>query len=369
MTTEAEAPEAPVKPEWRTIPTEELGFKLEIQRALYRHNSENAGKLKDKLDAGETFGLGAGVLIEVRNQLDQCVRDFASLEETKIWREPDDVPDTEIEPDDEPGASNAGPVGEAELIDPTTPEGLVKYDQLTAKLVSEAERKVGGLEAEWDDAHEEAKELKAKFEQARDKMRLLIREREFGRTKKPQPTVFDRPMNAAPGESRKPDALADLWQSYPIEYARWGRWGLTEKDVEILNGGETKDQGTHPILTLGDMTRFITPDRSNPAFARKLKDFKKFGDAAADRFDEAQTKFWAHWSNGGQQEFAAERGIVTDGDAPAAGVGSQGAEPGVAGDDGETAAESGPAGALIEPMPEVPEAGKKPKRKGRGKGK
>jgi len=129
---------------------------------------------------------------------------------------------------------------------------------------------------------------------------------------------------------------AELWREYPIE--RWMTFGLTAKDVEKLASGESKDGRGHPILTVGDLNRYVTPNPVGaPDFTRGYADIKGIGRGGADRISEAETKFWAYWRDGGESEFAAERGITNgaqaepgpgSGDAEAAGRGPEpGGEP------------------------------------------
>jgi len=110
-----------------------------------------------------------------------------------------------------------------------------------------------------------------------------------------------------PDASDAPAADDKLWQQYPLTLDRWGRFGLTAKDIEILNGGETKNFGVNPILVFGDVSKFVTPNPNNPGFARSLTDFKRFGEAAAERWGKAEEQFWAWWKDGGEAEFRAEQ--------------------------------------------------------------
>lgn len=218
-------------------------------------------------------------------------------------------------------------------------ERLAEYDIETARIISEEERKVSALESQWEALHTEASIAKKQFESARDDMRNLIRERAYKRGQPPERTLFD-------GVKDEPEAPAgtvpdDLWRQFPL--AKFSQFGLTDKDIEKLAAGETKSHGTHPLILLGDVTRFITPDASNPAYARSLKDIKGFGDAAVERWTDAETRFWDWWKNkGGETEFAAEKGVLTDADATAAGSGGEGADVGDGGAAGEAADAHGP---------------------------
>ena len=122
-------------------------------------------------------------------------------------------------------------------------------------------------------------------------------------------TILAQRIDAA---SKPGNSLDDLYLEYPITLDRWQRFGLTAKDVERLISGETKNFGANPITVFGDIQRFVTPNPANPSFTRSLKDFKGFGDAGYDRYQEAETKFWAWWSAGGKEEFAKEKGLIRE---------------------------------------------------------
>lgn len=110
--------------------------------------------------------------------------------------------------------------------------------------------------------------------------------------------IIEKETPAQPVES-------DLYKQYPIE--RWTRFGLTAKDVEKLHAGETKGTATGlPIITMGDLQKFITPNTANPGYVQSVTDIKGIGDAGATRIEEAQMQFWAWWRAGGEVEFAAE---------------------------------------------------------------
>lgn len=223
-----------------------------------------------------------------------------------------------------------------EEIDYGSPEQLSIYDAETARIVDEKNELVAEMEAAFDEAHATASSRKKRFEATVDELRAMIRERKANRGKAPPKVQATIPFEEAEPKGKLAEVLENLWKEYPITAERWTRWGLTDKDIEKLNAGETKDQGTHPILVYGDVQKFITPNPANPSFARTLKDFKGFGDKGMDRWQEADTAFWKWWSNGGNMEFAAEKGF-SNGDATAAGTGSEGAGDGNAGDNGEAA--------------------------------
>jgi len=112
---------------------------------------------------------------------------------------------------------------------------------------------------------------------------------------------------AAAAEPAAPAIPEDLFKQFPI--ARWVDFGLTTKDVEKLNAGDIKGGGTCPIATIGDLQNFITPNPDAPSFSRTYQDIKGIGEAGVDRISEAETKFWEYWRNGGEIEFAREKGI------------------------------------------------------------
>lgn len=226
------------------------------------------------------------------------------------------------EPEPEPVPTETGGVGyvAAPEVAPSTPrasggmmsvEELSEYDSETVRLVSAKESEVCGVEAQWRAAKTEAKNLKSEVEDAKSSLRSLIQDRDRQRGRKPNPTLFDGATgtpSTAPAHADEPeiDPDADLWKEYPVTFGRWRNFGLTAKDVERLNGGETKARGTCPIAKLGDVTKFITPNEANPSFARTLKDFKGFGDAAMDRWQKAEELFWQWWNQGGMAEFRVE---------------------------------------------------------------
>jgi len=207
-----------------------------------------------------------------------------------------------------------------------SPEALAAYDAETVLLVNDKNSTVSELEAQWEELHGEASVAKKEFEKAAEELRVLIRDRQANRGKPRQLGLFDGVNTSEPTqtanrvdagnatdvvtEAKPVDPRADLWMKYPITIERWKRFGLTAKDVEKLNSGETKNHGTHPIVVLGDVSNFITPNPANPSYARTLKDVKGFGDAAYDRWCEAETQFWAWYGRGGDSEFAIEMGVT-----------------------------------------------------------
>jgi hypothetical protein len=252
-----------------------------------------------------------------------------------------------------------------------TEDELNAYDAETVRLTTAAEQRIAQAEAEAASAAGVAKARK-KFAQSEAKeLRKLIRERADGRGKDPAPTLLDMvkpaagggstwrdtpikempiadgikaflsfepcktagdladefaattelPFGLAPGdvadvkaalaEMSAPRAdcnavLADLWRHYPV--ARWTRFGLTAKDVERLEAGEVKrESAARPIRTVGDLSDFSRPTASG--YSRGYADVKGIGAAGADRISEAETRFWGWWNDGGQDEYAAERGL------------------------------------------------------------
>lgn len=340
MTATEEAPaDTPADPKaWRDTPLDELSDNGSLKRLLVAEFVDTAGAVYDLLDDNRDeerppLGMDEFQRQHLRDRLDEIA---AGDPEYRPFR-----------PADEPVV----------ITDPTSPAALAAYDAETAKRVAEHEGKVSELEAVWEERHADASLAKKAFEAERDKMRAFIRERRDNRGKKPEPTLFDTPVV----DPAAPDPLADLWQQYPIEFARWERWGLTEKDCEKLNSGETKNHGTHPMNTLGDVTRFITPDPKNPAYARTLKDVKGFGDKGMERWTEAETKFWQAWNNGEKERFAAEKGIAHADQSGAGGGDGAGRGDG----DPEAGETPGIDGGERNPLPD---ATAEPKRKGKAKG-
>ena len=290
---------------------------------------DNWGQLDDAMKdpaVSKQFSYEGKAVIWARMQeADQAVREARQA----AAAEPVVAVESTPEPATEPTAAVVPEVvPELPPIKPTatnskwdSPEALAAYDAETVRLVNEKNAEVSAYEAEWDDLHSQAALAKKQFENAGDELRALIRARAEDRGKAPQKTLFDgvsdnvgtdSGVSAKSTQTTQTDARADLWQQYPITFDRWKRFGLTEKDVEKLNSGETKNHGTHPIRVLGDVTRFITPDPSNPSYARTLKDFKGMGDAGYDRWCEAETQFWAWWQRGGDAEFAIEMGVTSN---------------------------------------------------------
>jgi hypothetical protein len=192
------------------------------------------------------------------------------------------------------------------------------YDLETNRLVLESSKVVTERETDFETYKAAAKAAKEAFEDAVEDLRKLIRKRNDDKNAT-KGTLFEEPREPRRGTCTENDGQtlpidADLWKRYPITAERWERWGVTEKDVEKLNAGESKKHGTNPIITLGDLTRFICPDPSNPGFARALRDIKGFGDAACERWAQAETKFWAWWGAEGESEFAREMGVNEGGD-------------------------------------------------------
>lgn len=315
-TAEPEIDISPVAP-WRSIPVEELGLQREIQAMIYKRDVDTIGRLYDRIEKGETFNLEAGVILNIRNMIVAVASKGEPEDANpKAWRELP-VADLELDPESDTAKALAGakfltlgqianefercklrPIlglgmldskGLADLInlaaeeddsfeeiiftdeeegdeadgepktwrdivyDPTTPEGLTAYDEQTRKMLDEDVEEVGDLEAEFERAHKLASAAKKSLESTRDDLLLTIRERKDGRNKKPQPTVLSKPADVKQLELATPSALDDLYLQFPITFERWERFGLTAKDVEKLNGGETKNHGTHPIAVFGDM--------------------------------------------------------------------------------------------------------------------
>lgn len=267
--------------------------------------------------------------------------------------------------------------------EPMSLEELAEYDAETRRLTNEAEQRVAELEAEAARYSAEARDAKKAAKAELKALRGLIREREDNRGKRPAPTILDlipaapkwhgwpaKSLDLAPaildklapvadltagellrevmsfdpaegppfgmtigecadvrmllakiGDEQPQPVPEDLWRAYPIE--RWTRFGLTSKDVDKLAAGEIKKEtGRSPIVTVGDLSNFSAPGANG--WTRKLADIKGIGAAGADRISEAEARFWKEWRDGGEEQFARERGLIR-GDATTAGVGSEGA--------------------------------------------
>lgn len=259
-------------------------------------------------------------------------------------------------------------VVETPPADPLSPEALAEYDQETARLVAEAEAEVTELENVWEDKHGEAALAKKEFENHRDKMRSLIRERTANRGKR---DLFTGVKGGIPvGETAAAPAVEEsqsnrLMLEYPLEFRRWERYGVTEKMIEIMNGGVTKEHGTHPLFVYGDIARFCV---TSTGFERRLTDLKGFGPKLFDKWQEAEAKFWQDWPNLVEQ-FAAEKGVsldpeppATPAEVPADAEGQPGAGAGDGAEGGDGHAEAGAAAA-----PEPADEHASPKKKAGGK--
>lgn len=264
--------------------------------------------------------------------------------------------------------------------DPTTPEGLARYDAETVRLIGEAKVEARDAEAAYEIAKKASNIAKKAFEHAATRLLDLIEERDEGRGKKPQKNLFsDIGKNDGDGSKDQPPATAtidlpigsadpwgNLWEMFPIDIeGPWLQW-MKKGDIEKLNAGDVKDGPAHPILNMGDMSRYTTPNPANPSFTRRLIDIQGIGKAAAERIEAALVEFWAWWNRGGQAEFAAKMGVTSNATQPADGGEVRG--------DGEPAADSGPdAVPTADAAPEAPaeapagaeEAAEVPKPKGR----
>lgn len=165
------------------------------------------------------------------------------------------------------------------------PELLVEFTKENIANLGELDELINDATAPWSD--EDSKEWNITLDEVanlREKLKAVI-----------------ETETAAP----LPSAESDLYKQYPIE--RFTRFGLTSKDVEKLHACETKGTATgFPIITIGDLQRFITPNAASPGYVQSLKDIKGIGDAGCDRIEEAQMQFWGWWRSGGEAEFAAE---------------------------------------------------------------
>ncbi len=128
----------------------------------------------------------------------------------------------------------------------------------------------------------------------------------LGLTREQHDSIREQIHAIIDAEFKQPAAESDLYKQFPIK--RWTKFGLTKKDVEKLHACETKGTASgFPIITMGDLQRFVTPNSASPGYVQSLKDIKGIGDAGCDRIEEAQTNFWGWWRAGGEAEFAAEQ--------------------------------------------------------------
>ena len=259
--------------------------------------------------------------------------------------------------------------------DPLTPEELAAYDAETQARVSQAAEVARSAESYYGQCKAEASDAKKRSDEKHSALVDLIRDRSDNRGKRPKPeaptlldsipkwreygldklTMLDDVIpkiteagittlgelsdqigpaynpDAGPvlgltreaidmireqihalidAEFKQPPVESELWREFPIE--RWSIHGLTPKDIEKLHSGEAKGGGGHPIITVGDLNRFVTPNPANPSYTRGYADIKGIGTAGADRISEAETAFWGWWRAGGEAEFAKERQPVVE---------------------------------------------------------
>lgn len=273
-----------------------------LSRKLEQNGYKNWGQVHASLKLwreSETnpLELTDGELADLQGEIDEAAALQAEAEQER--HEADAKPEPEAEK----------PI-QATGYQPTA-EQLADYDRKTVERIGHQLQVVRAEERSWKSLHAEASSAKKLFEAAQADLNALIEERAMQRLNGRQLTIDDIKPEPADSPSPLPEDLTkDLWQQYPMTFERWERFGLTKSDCEKLNSGETKNHGAHPILVFGDITRFITPNPANPGYARTLKDFKGLGDKGYDRYQEAETKFWAWWNNKGMAEFAAEKGIT-----------------------------------------------------------
>jgi hypothetical protein len=199
------------------------------------------------------------------------------------------------------------------------PLRLAEYDSETSKAVSE-------LSLEADKAEQDHLRLKAQAANAKKvydglvvELRRLISHRRERRGQPPEPRqmTFDEVLPPVVVQGRSQPADDELWKKFPV--AGWTEFGLTAADVAKLHAGELKEGGPHPIVTVGDLGRFVQPYPENPAFTRTYRDIKGFGGKAADRLSDAHDRFWAWYRAGGEAKFAAELAAQQGGDHGAGG--------------------------------------------------
>lgn len=254
--------------------------------------------------------------------------------------------------------------------DPTTPEGIARYDAETVELVNEANEETTEAVKHWLDLKQRASDAKKSAEGRQAELRSLIDDREKWRgKKKPADNLFagkkpedepkgwrslplsalrldndvlkivadagirtvgdldewyskDAPLNesqveavgreieaATKGERNPPAAepADELWRQFPV--AGLTEFGLSESDVKKLHTCTVKRTGeAFPIRTMGDLNRFVQPNPAMPEFTRGYQDVKGLGPAGVDRVSEAETKFWSAWNAGLKEKFAQEQG-------------------------------------------------------------
>lgn len=208
-----------------------------------------------------------------------------------------------------------GPVAEPaddakaeKLTEWNTPEALALYDAETQQRVTDQSHVVGEAESEYENKKLAASDAKKLLEAEEKRLRTLINERSARRGKAPEPTLFPEGAGGLFPEMSDCWPPANLWEEFPLE--RLTEFGLSESIIGKLAAGEMKKgkEGIGPVTTMGSMSRYTAPSASG--WVRQLTDIKGIGDEAADKYRDAETKFWTAWNGGLGIKFAEERGLT-----------------------------------------------------------
>jgi hypothetical protein len=313
--------------EWRATPAHELTENSLILGTLAREGIETAGDLYDVLSEGDE----ANPWNLTDDQIHQVCESLDKLGEGV--------------PGYAPFASGRPIADEPVIVEAAKPEAAVADDLLfkakSFDQVAELNREVRRLQADWERKHTTASIAKKEYEKESAKLSALIAERVDELT---APSLFPVGGEADSGipENRNEDRLAELQMKYPLTADKWTKYGLTEKDVEKLAAGETRHHGVHPLYTYGDVGRFVKDPQTG--FERRLTDIKGLGEAAYNRWLDAELKFQQDWPTIAAA-FAAEIGFDLGTQEPA-----DASQPGAgSGDGGEGGQGEAATGAPAEP--------------------
>lgn len=356
---------------WLGTPIDKVVQSSTILRAFAVEEIESVGQVIDVYDGWEPgipdpltqppFNLSEFQAADVHKWLRDALPEALDPEQVLPWL-------AEAEDDAEQQADTPTVVEATPMADPTD---LVAYDAETLRLINEADEQEDRLEAEYDDLHEQTAIAKKEYEKAVKGNRNLRRERKASRGKKDLFTGVKDDAQTTPSAASE-DRLAELQMKYPLTAEKWTKYGLTEKDVQKLSAGETRHHGVHPLYTYGDIGRFVKDPATG--FERRLTDIKGLGEAAYNRWLDAELKFQQDWPNIAAA-FAAEIGFDLGGPADA---GSQpGAGSGDGGEGGDGQADAGEAAEPDQPTlgdfaaerNPLPDATAEPKRKRKAKAK
>lgn len=105
----------------------------------------------------------------------------------------------------------------------------------------------------------------------------------------------------------------DAYMLYPIAKLKY--LGLADKTIEAMRDPQLKRGSDQiaPIVTMGDLAAFVSPNPANPSFSRQLTDLKGIGPEAATKFGDVQEKLLAEWDRGTISIAFAKELVAKDG--------------------------------------------------------